>query len=59
MFPFDLPSELSTLCLQFFMCYLYSSLIPINIPIFSICLLITFLCKKYIILNYTTKIIVN
>lgn len=55
-FPFDLPAEMAVLCLQFFMCFMYSSLIPLSIPIFTAGLLLTYFCKKYIILNYTIRI---
>lgn len=52
----DLPTELAVMCLQFFMCYMYASLIPLAIPIFTLFLFLAFFCKRYIILNYTKRI---
>ena len=52
----DLPTELAVMCLQFFMCYMYASLIPLAIPIFTGYLFLAFFCKRYIILNYTKRI---
>lgn len=56
MFPIDLPTEMAVLCLQFFMCFMYASLIPLAIPIFTFGVLLAFFCKRYIILNYTKRI---
>lgn len=44
------------MCLQFFMCFMYASLIPLAIPIFTFGLILLFFCKRYIILNYTKRI---
>lgn len=38
------------------MCYMYSGLLPIAMPIFTIGLMLTFFCKRYVILNYTVRI---
>lgn len=56
MFPLDFPTDVATLCLQLFMCYMYSGLLPIAMPIFTIGLMLTFFCKRYVILNYTVRI---
>lgn len=47
---------MAVLTLQFFMCFMYSSLIPLAIPIFTFGLFLSFICKNYIILNYTKRI---
>ena len=56
MFPMDFPTELAVMSLQFFMCYMYASLIPLAVPIFTLNLFLAFICKRYIILNYTKRI---
>jgi hypothetical protein len=56
MFPIDLPVEMSVMCLQFFMCYMYAALIPLAAPIFTFHLILAFFCKRYIILNYTKRV---
>ena len=38
------------------MCFMYSALIPLAMPIFTIGLLLNFVCKRYIILHYTVRI---
>lgn len=50
---------MAVLSLQFFMCFMYSSLIPLAIPIFAFGLFLSFICKTYIILNYTKRIPAN
>lgn len=47
---------MAVICLQFFMCFMYSCLIPLAIPIFTLGVFTTFFCKRYIILNYTKRI---
>ena len=56
MFPFDYPTDVAVLCLQFFMCYMYSGIIPLAMPIFTIGLMLSYFCKRYVILNYTVRI---
>lgn len=55
-FPIDLPTEMAVLCLQFFMSFMYASIIPLAIPIFTFGLFLSHFCKRYIILNYTVRI---
>ena len=55
-FPLDFPTECATTTLQFFMTFMYSAFVPLALPIFTFGLLINFVCKRYIILNYTIKI---
>ena len=52
----DFPTEMAVMCLQFFMCYMYATLIPLAVPIFTFYLFLAFICKRYIILNYTKRI---
>ena len=56
MFPFDFPTECAIITLQLFMCFMYSSMIPLAMPIFTVGVLLNFICKRYIILNCTMKI---
>lgn len=56
MFPFDFPTECAIICLQLFMSFMYSALIPLAIPIFTVGLLLSIICKRYIIINYTVRI---
>lgn len=56
---FDYPAEQAILCLQLFMCFMYSSLIPVLIPIFAISLFISFFCKRYVLLHFSNRIPAN
>lgn len=56
MFPFDFPTDVAVLCLQLFMCFMYSGLIPLSMIIFTFGLTCAFFCKRYIILNCTVRI---
>lgn len=47
---------MAVICLQFFMCFMYSCFIPLAIPIFTLGVFTTYFCKRYIILNYTKRI---
>ena len=59
MFPFDYPAEQALIALQLFMCFMYSSLIPLLIPIFTIGLMLSFFCKRYIVLHLSVRIPAN
>lgn len=56
MFPFDFPTDVAVLCLQLFMCFMYSGLIPLAMPIFTFGLFISYFTKRYILLNFTVRI---
>lgn len=56
---FDYPAEQALVCLQLFMCFMYSSLIPILVPLFTLSLLISFFCKRYILINFSVRIPAN
>ena len=56
MFPFDFPTDVAVLCLQLFMCFMYSGLLPLSIPIFTFGLVLCYFCKRFVILNYTVRI---
>ena len=58
-FPFDFPTECALITLQLFMTFMYSAIIPLAVPIFTVGLLINFICKRYIIINYTVRIPAN
>jgi hypothetical protein len=53
---FDYPSETAQIILFLFISYMYSGLIPILIPIYTLGLLVTFICKKIIVVKYSVKI---
>ena len=53
---FDLPTEQALVCLYFFMAVMYSSLIPILLPITAFGMTMTILCKKAIILRYSIRV---
>jgi hypothetical protein len=48
--------ESAQIILIFFIVFLYSGLIPLLIPIFTFGLILTFFCKKAMILKYSVKI---
>lgn len=56
MFPFDFPTDVAVMCLQLFMCFMYSGLIPLSMPIFTFGLFCSYFCKRYLLLNYTVRI---
>ena len=58
-FPFDYPAEQALIALQLFMCFMYSSLIPLLIPIFTLGLFISFFCKRYILFHLSVRIPAN
>ncbi len=53
---FDYPSETAQIMLFLFIAFMYSGLIPLLIPIFTIGLMISFVCKKIIITKFSVKI---
>lgn len=56
MFPFDFPTECAIITLQLFMCFMYSAILPLAMPIFTVGLLINFICKRFIIVHFTVRI---
>ena len=56
---FDYPAEQALVCLQLFMCFMYSSLIPVLVPLFTLNLLISFFCKRYILIHFSVRIPAN
>lgn len=56
---FDYPAEQALVCLQLFMCFMYSSLIPLLVPLFTLNLLISFFCKRYILIHFSVRIPAN
>lgn len=53
---FNLPTQQAIICLNVSIAIMYSSLLPILLPITTVYLLITFFCKKTIILRYSVRI---
>jgi len=53
---FDLPTEKAIICLNFIIAVMYSSLLPILIPITTLYLIVTFFCKKALILRYSIRV---
>lgn len=59
MFPFDFPTDMAVLSVQMFLCFMYSSFLPLAIPIFTFGILLNIFVKRYIIMNYTVRIPAN
>lgn len=55
----DFPLEAANVTLALLMCLMYSSLIPILVPIFTIGLFITYFIKRFILLRLSIKIPAN
>jgi hypothetical protein len=53
---FDLPTEQAIVCLNFIIALMYSSQIPILVPITTVYLIVTYFCKKIIILRYSVRV---
>lgn len=53
---FDYPSETAQILLFLFISFMYSGLIPILIPIYTLGLMIIFICKKAMVVKYSIKI---
>jgi hypothetical protein len=53
---FPIATEQALVCLFFSITIMYSSLLPILIPISFLIMLTTFLCKKFIILRYSVRV---
>jgi hypothetical protein len=53
---FDLPTEQAIVCLNFIIAIMYSSQLPILVPITTVYLIVTYFCKKIIILRYSVRV---
>jgi hypothetical protein len=53
---FDLPTEQAIVMLNFIIAIMYSSLIPLLLPILTVSLSVNFFCKKIILLRYSVRV---
>lgn len=53
---FDYASETAQILLYLFISFMYSGLLPVMIPILTLGMIITYFCKRAIVLKYSVKI---
>jgi hypothetical protein len=53
---FEIPIEQALVCLYFSITIMYSSLLPILLPIAAVVMLTTFVCKKAVILRFSVRV---